>query len=118
MTCQDCINNDTCLLGKVNCRDDIEDCCDMFKNRSLFVELPCKVGDTVYIYNPDLIYDPSSVVKAKVLSIQLNSNNEIMILLYDEECDRFSIDKNTFIKSVKFTRKEAEQALKETNNKK
>lgn len=49
MTCQDCINNDTCLLGKVNCKSNIENCCDMFKDRSLFIKLPCKVGDSYYV---------------------------------------------------------------------
>ena len=46
MTCKDCIHYDICLgafwalVGRV---------CDSFKDKSKFIELPCSVGDTVFI---------------------------------------------------------------------
>ena len=107
MTCQDCINNDTCLLGKVNCRNDIEECCDMFKNRSLFVELPCKTGDIVYS-----IFD-NKLTRDIVTSIAIGNNNELIIYT-----PLFSFTISEINKYVFYTREKAEQALKETNNKK
>lgn len=44
-TCRkDCIHGDVC-----GCRSYEEEICDNFKDKSLFIELPCKVGDTVYM---------------------------------------------------------------------
>lgn len=39
---------DLCKKGKSDEIPDIEDRCSEFKDKSLIVELPCKVGDTVY----------------------------------------------------------------------
>ena len=44
---------------------DIE--CDYYKDRSRFVELPCKVGDTVYFNNVHLRY-------AKVIAIYIDAS--------------------------------------------
>ena len=109
-TCKNCIHYAVCGFDD----DEIEytALCSFFKDRSRFVELPCKVGDTVYIYAPDLIYNPSIVEKAKVLLIQIHSKDDIRIFLCDEHCDKFWITLDTFIKGVKFNKEEAEQALK------
>ncbi len=65
MTCKECYNRDACggylpsdldkdvwdlcAKGKSDEIPDIEDRCSEFKDKSLIVELPCKVGDTVYV---------------------------------------------------------------------
>ena len=41
-TCKECVHNNICNLQH------IEKYCDHFKDRSRFVELPCKIGDIVY----------------------------------------------------------------------
>ncbi len=61
--CENCIHYDRCDhyhiatdTGKyayqnidLEKRDDVEDICDDFKDKSLFVELPCEVGTPVYV---------------------------------------------------------------------
>lgn len=58
MTCDDCYFSELCHsriafgmgLDSLGHEDDqIEKSCKRFKNRNLIVELPCKVGDTVYV---------------------------------------------------------------------
>lgn len=47
-TCEDCIHYDICLGAfglLINC------ICDSFKDKSKFIELPCAIGDTVYMIN-------------------------------------------------------------------
>lgn len=41
MTCKDCINFDNCTIG--NEKDTTM--CDLFKDKSRFIELPCKKTD-------------------------------------------------------------------------
>ena len=42
--CKDCIHNEMCFGTHT---DDSPTCCD-FKDKSRYIELPCKVGDIVY----------------------------------------------------------------------
>lgn len=44
MTCEDCIHFVVCDEVPTKSADN----CDFFKDRSRFVELPCRVGDKVY----------------------------------------------------------------------
>ena len=44
-TCEDCIHFDICY------RDILLSVCDSFKDKSKFIELPCAIGDTVYMIN-------------------------------------------------------------------
>ena len=44
MTCKDCLHNEMCYGTHT---DDSPICCD-YMDKSRYVELPCKVGDTVY----------------------------------------------------------------------
>lgn len=46
MTCKECINYDVCSTQSVNC--DRANHCSLFKDKSQYKKLPCKVGDTVY----------------------------------------------------------------------
>lgn len=46
--CENCIHYEVCeTFGNTRCR--LEHNCRNFKDKSLCVELPCKVGDTVYM---------------------------------------------------------------------
>ncbi len=52
-TCKDCLHIEVCkgsldttkYYGNVSAAGNVEELCAFFKNRSKFVELPCKVGD-------------------------------------------------------------------------
>lgn len=45
-TCEDCIHLEVCCYV-----DMFLPACDSFKDKSKFIELPCAIGDTVYMIN-------------------------------------------------------------------
>lgn len=66
MTCKDCVHYEACKMILLSAYPDVTEVeikqtvnnsteCDQFKDKARFVELPCKVRDTVYyvtgIYN-------------------------------------------------------------------
>lgn len=94
-------------------REDVEDICDDFKSKSLFVELPCKVGDEVYI--TDYV---TNVIEAFVSGIDMFYN--YLTKKVDTSVDlriigNFELHKNfdDFGKTVFLTKEEAEKKLKE-----
>ena len=115
MTCNDCLHAEVCeeygevfsLIkgGK----------CSLFKDRSRFVKLPCKVGDTVY-------FDNVCIQSARVLAIYIDAEGgmlDLEITAYSDNALGFEkfinkdykfedIGKHLFLK-----KEEAEQALKE-----
>ena len=123
--CADCVHYELCLhqekfLIEHNRKDLIrrygfglsepEICCN-FQDRSRFVELPCKVGDMVYVLKGD------HIEFAHVIAIYLdNSGGMFDLKIFKEIAINFYISKyNTFEnigKTVFLTREEAEQALK------
>lgn len=46
MNCKDCLHCDVCPMGLM-CEESTG-VCDVFKDKSRFIELPCNVGDVVY----------------------------------------------------------------------
>ena len=84
-TCNDCVHVEACN-GILNGFDiDIEffgeqvSVCKNFKDRSRFVELPCKVGDLVYIIKKAR---GLSVRGAKVNSITITESGKIQVSCY------------------------------------
>ena len=74
MTCKDCIHYDVCQHSRsageyfeIN----VEKFCKLFKDKSRFIELPCKVGDTAYI---DLSDKGDYYDECKVKHIEFNSD--------------------------------------------
>lgn len=130
MTCEDCIHNDVCcsylIAGEdfeITNADKMANSCNDFADRSLFIELPCKVGDTVYAYwdmdNPcsnylhvieDFIIDLVILVDRKnsVIGFRAGRTCEQNGRKCDIEFDLKDIGKTVFL-----TREEAEQALRE-----
>lgn len=130
MTCKDCIHYDVChrrinsidflpvIKGKVstssimykNC-DDVEKYCSHFKDKSRFVELPCKVGDKIYCDGKHF----ADHCKGKVMEFIVGDINTNVCTYFRGEIDmifRFS----DFGKIVFLTKEEAEAKLKEINN--
>jgi hypothetical protein len=69
-----------------------------FRDKSKYIELPCKVGDTVYEVGTDLkIYQ-----------------NEIKNIIYDT--NGIAFDERAINETVFLTKSEAEQKLKELQN--
>lgn len=48
-TCKDCIHFDVCNKQKITNHRISQSVCNHFKDKSLVLDLPCKVGDTVYV---------------------------------------------------------------------
>ena len=101
-TCKDCVHVEVCSYAQ-NSNNEFEHCAN-FRDRSRFVELPCKVGDTVYI-----ALNGYGVLKDTVKEFRITSRR---IWIRPEE---FGMD--CLLENMAFlTREEAEQALKERNN--
>ena len=115
MTCKDCIHYEACreydraFWGHTsNKHSDLinakpEDC-PYFKDRSRFVELPCKLGDTVYYFNSD-----GEIYSQKVSGFIVN----FVGILVDSDV---MFDSHLMGDRFFSTREEAEQALKEREN--
>ena len=80
--------------------------CELFKDRSRFVELPCKVGDTVYVIEKGKIIEDSVVT----LYVAYFGGDEETFQFDGIKTDGYFSD---FGKTVFLTREAAEQALKE-----
>ena len=115
MTCKDCIHYEACreydraFWGHTsNKHSDLinakpEDC-PYFKDRSRFVELPCKLGDTVYYFN-----SAGEIFSQKVSGFIVN----FVGILVDSDV---MFDSHLMGDRFFSTREEAEQALKEREN--
>ena len=127
-SCKDCLHVEVCreyVMGLAAVRGveldatEIEqvlvsDDCENFKDRSRFVELPCKAGDTFFV-----IIESSDILEYKVFYISILCGevyDEIEIVL-DRNYHRIKYTKGRFEyelgKTIFFTEEEAEQALKE-----
>lgn len=108
MECKDCLYYRICssLSEEYNLnfmfKTSAETCQD-FKDKSKIIELPCKIGDTVYIIT-NTYYD---VVQATVIGVWACEGSNAIITEYG------SIYPDSWSKTVFLTREEAEQALRE-----
>ena len=96
MTCKDCFHYEACenLLLPF----ELDETCSKFTDKSEWVHLPCKVGDTVYQVDSERIYEST-----------------VRNIIYDT--DGIAFDERAIGKSVFLTREEAEKALAERRQK-
>ena len=99
-SCKDCLHDEACGIYAGDLNKDGAEKCKCFKNRNRFVELPCKIGDTVFVVNGfkeiDELEVDYYVVGKNVISVGMVDDGE-----YEVE-------------TVFLTREEAERALKES----
>lgn len=100
--CFDCINCDQCPTG-LACS--ANPACNMFKDKSRFVEVPCKAGDTVYCFAP--CFDEIHNSKLKVVEAEILEVRTIATVL------GLNFDVDKIGKTVFLTKEEAEKALAE-----
>lgn len=113
MTCKDCIHYEMCKridnkmeTKNMSLNETIQEMCRDFKDKSKYIELPFKVGDTLYdIYGLDY----------KVESINISGTTVIWFRHQDNPPRVFDITE--IGKTVFLTKSEAEQKLKELQNK-
>lgn len=99
--CKNCIKADVCKVAEEFDKEPVDEMyiegCDYFKDRNRFVDLPCKVGDTVYQTDGIRIYE-----------------NKIERIIFDT--NNIGFDETSIGKSIFLTREEAEQVIKEREN--
>ena len=119
-TCKDCLHYDVCAVkrkmntikvyinGKSVTTDFIESVvekrCKHFKDKSRFIVLPCKVGDTIYRCG----YPSKKVYEWEIEHVKLYLDEIVFVDDSDNEFTAEDIGKTVFL-----TREEAEKALKE-----
>lgn len=128
MTCKDCIHCDVCTQDILatdlhpyidfSVRDDVEESCDDFKDKSKFIELPCAVGDTVYTILYHNVFEAEVVcIRPFIFKNRIEYRGNVVITMEDPfysdgrllEQELFTVfDKDTFL-----TREEAEKKLEE-----
>lgn len=116
MTCEDCLYYERCKkLGIFNL--ETLSVCEDFTDRSEWVHLPCKVGDTVY-YTGGKYYN--DIIKCRVFAIEQNEEGMIIKthlwhhlhnIQMSQRVDKW-FRKDDFFKIVFPTREEAEKALR------
>ena len=124
MTCKECLNADVCghvvrelfkneenqRINEVRCR--------FLKPKSRYIELPCAVGDTVYV--PMISPIKTRILGLSITKIRIEVDTAEPYIRYC--CDNGRIikvfDINAFGKIVFLTKEEAEKALaeREVNN--
>lgn len=114
--CKDCIHNNICDLQKVIIEN--RDSCEHFKDRSRFVELPCKVGNTLYMLNRNKSNIQEMTLDKPDIRCHCVKDDEFsscMPICNDKEngicAYRFHLDFSEIGKTVFLTREEAERAL-------
>lgn len=113
MTCKDCIHYDVCKRFNSNIPEEfegIENHCDNFKDKSLVLDLPCKVGDTVYYR------EGSRLLMGVVRNLSINMKEGLYIVYVNSEYSLIGIERfgfHMFGNRIFLTKEAAEQALKE-----
>lgn len=134
MTCKDCIHFDVCSDRKIynenfgTLENDVQNAetrCTAFKDKSKYIELPCKIGDTVYVldYENDNAVDYSGYI-----FIMANNDFAFLSPVLNGESNPIEICNEYFRRSIDdednsgvivpltelfITKSEAEQKLKE-----
>mgnify|MGYP006899736958 CR=1 FL=1 len=115
MNCRDCLHYEVCANHYTRSTlDYIHGECENFTDRSEWVHLPCKVGDTVYYFDGAYYLKNKSMwkikpIKVTELSTKIGRSGKLYPLSIIANGTRYpltSIGKRLFL-----TRKEAEEAL-------
>jgi hypothetical protein len=91
-------------------------CTDHFKDKSLFVELPCKVGQTIFFYTcvcDKVGEEKFDVLEGEVISFSMQKEGLWAYCRYKCGLTYWHIVDKDFGKTVFLTKEEAEAKLKE-----
>lgn len=106
--CKECVHEKVCKTREFPSLEEIlKDGCPHYKDKSLFVELPCKVGDTVYI-----ISDYTNEILDRLI-IGLTIKKDGYGFIFDTQSSWSDTDIG---KTVFLTKEEAERILKNAEN--
>lgn len=118
--CKNCIHNEICTVwddyNDEPCKDGYRGFCnnyDKFKDKSQYIELPCRIGDKVYYLSiKSAIPLTYKIVQAEVLNYNINRYGifDAKVKLLNNSIFSATIDE------IFLTKEEAEEKLKELNN--
>lgn len=120
MTCKDCVHYEVCkeqdaMLGenKIDEIVGVEKLCEYFKPKSRFVELPCEVGQTVYLI--DEHQKVAEIKECEVTRIEFDRNSILVIVIEWKSLRgrRYGCTVGYIGKTVFLSREEAEKDLAE-----
>lgn len=127
MTCKDCFHYDVCeenlkyikerflkgfQFGETQYTDG--ELCNLFKDKSRFIELLCNVGDTVYeFYKPVNQIIPYEIEDVHIDKEQTRYFATAFDIDYNKYLDEIDFNEDEIGKTVFLTKEEAEKALKE-----
>lgn len=111
--CKECIHNDICDLQKIIIEN--RDSCKHFKDHNRFVELPCKFLNNCFVL-PTINNNFSDITEMKCIGFSLSHDSYNANLITDKN-KLYQPRFEAFGKTVFLTREEAEQALKESEQK-
>ena len=122
-TCKECIHFDKCSADSEHIfgndyANKVEEVCDFFKDKARYIELPCKVGDTVYA--PWRWAFQQGVATVKVEEIKFYDSQMHYMFLIDMESDDECFNQSfggwktdkSIGETVFLTREEAEAKMK------
>lgn len=113
-SCKDCLHYDVCQFHIDEETKMTVNECGHFKDRNRFVELPCKVGDTIYeIKERKRNGEWKKAIVGRVVQGFEIGKNGWMVAICGTTLSVFLCDLE---KTVFLTKSEAEQALKEQEN--
>lgn len=121
MTCKDCYHYEACI-GWVNeeaLKEFLEkEGCEDFKDKSKIIELPCNVGDKIYIFNRNKTKVQEMVLDKPDIRCHCDKEHNLCMALCPDTkngicAHRFNNDFREVGKTVFLTRDEAEIKLKE-----
>ena len=110
MTCKDCMHYTVCEGWQVDeRRENLANGCTDFKDKSKYIELPCKVGDKVYVICYKRNVQPYIRVET-VLHMNYLQGKSLALWQIHTEYTAYNA------KDVIYSKSEAEQKLKELQN--
>lgn len=116
MTCKDCIHTGVCIYLEME-TDRVDKLCRHFKDKSKFIELPCKVGDKVWFIKFAFSYAkrPISTMVCGIKTFSNKGTFTFMALTDENNISRSFINQDIG-KTVFLTKEEAEKALEKINH--
>lgn len=87
MTCKNCLHYEACKgtyyeiheFGNFDEEGYASSKCDHFKDKSKNIELPCKVGDTVFQIMINPVTDRKNIKKSKITEIRISEETIIIL---------------------------------------
>jgi len=118
--CKECLHYDACkkISDVHGLAFGSSPFCDLYKSKSLFVELPCKVGDVVYKIRNSKIFN-EKIVEMRVIAVTFLVSScckHLSITAGNSRGANLLFELDDFGKTVFLTKEEAEKKLKEVQN--